>query len=261
MSMSENVIECSKLSHGFSGRRVLSEVSLTVGASERVALVGPSGCGKSTLLNLLSGLFEPASGELKTSVSSEKISFVFQEPSLLPWKTVGANVSLFGDLLDDTSKALRKTTVDDTARDKVRLKSLLEQVNLWEWRDSYPDELSGGMKMRAALARALYMSPKLLLLDEPFAALDDITRETLQDELIHLSRLNQMAVVLVTHNIEEAIILSDKIIVFSGSGSILQEIDVNSNVGTDAVRRNSPTILQIKSLVHSLWKDNDRWAK
>ena len=260
MSFSENIIECSNVTHGFSGRRVLWDVSLRVSASERVALVGPSGCGKSTLLNLISGLFQPESGKLKKTVPSEKISFVFQEPSLLPWKTVGANVSLFVDMLDNTSKGLRKSTNDETACDEERFKSLLEQVNLWEWRNSYPDELSGGMKMRAALARALYTSPKLLLLDEPFAALDDITRESLQDELIHLSRSNQMAVVLVTHNIEEAVLLSDKIIVFANSGSILQEIDVNSDFGTDAVRRNAPKILQIKSLVHSLWKDNGRGA-
>ncbi|MEY2986787.1 MAG: hypothetical protein RJB13_308 [Pseudomonadota bacterium] len=257
MAMSKNIIECSKLTHGFAGRSVLSDVSLTVGASERIALVGPSGCGKSTLLNLISGLIEPNSGELRNSVHADDISFVFQEPSLLPWKTVSANVTLFGDLLNASSKAMDSGQTAETGPEGLRLKMLLEQVSLWEWRNSYPDELSGGMKMRAALARALYKSPKLLLLDEPFAALDDITRETLQDELINLSRSSQMAVVLVTHNIEEAVLLSDRIIVFSSAGRIQLEINVNDYFEANSQRRNSPKILKLKALIHAQWKEND----
>lgn len=249
MSNSENIIECRHVSHGFTGRRVLSDITLKVVNSERIALVGPSGCGKSTLLNLLSGLFEPESGELKKSVSSENISFVFQEASLLPWKTVSDNVSLFRDLLPGN-----ENTSDSQ---ESHLKALLEQVNLWGWRDSYPDQLSGGMKMRVALARALYTSPTLLLLDEPFAALDDITRESLQDELVRLCQSKQMSLVLVTHNIEEAAIISDRIVVFSRDGRIQLELDLGAFFQGETSRRDSTDLVKIKTLIHAQWKKGE----
>jgi len=175
--------------------------------------VGPSGCGKSTLLRLISGLLRPTEGTLNVYTDSvlEKankcradFSFVFQSPTLLPWRSVSKNVRL--------PLELNHQTGHDTNQ---RIQEILELVGLEEFADAYPHELSGGMKMRVSLARALITKPKLLLLDEPFAALDDITRRRLNEELLRIWKTENFAVLFVTHNISEAIYLSQRVLVMS----------------------------------------------
>ncbi|MFC0678656.1 ABC transporter ATP-binding protein [Lysobacter korlensis] len=195
-----------------SGRMTaLTEVSLTVGAGEFVSLLGPSGCGKSTLLRLIADLDEPTAGTIevfgKTARQArldQDYGIAFQQAGLLPWRTVTANVELPLEL-HGTGSAARK----------ARARELLDLVGLSEFGDRYPDQLSGGMQQRAAIARALAERPSLLLMDEPFGALDEMTREYMQTELVRICAETRAAVVFVTHSIPEAVFLSDRVVVMS----------------------------------------------
>lgn len=192
--------------------KALEDISFSVAESEIVSIIGPSGCGKSTLLRLISGLLKPTSGHLNASntgnenqkITNADVSFVFQSPTLLPWRTVRKNVRLPLELHEEIN-----------SNTDQRIKDILELVGLGDFADAYPHELSGGMKMRVSLARALITKPKLLLLDEPFAALDDITRRRLNDELLRIWEAENFAVLFVTHNIAEAIYLSQRVLVMS----------------------------------------------
>jgi sulfonate transport system ATP-binding protein len=199
--------------------RALDGISLAVEPGEIVAVVGGSGCGKSTLLRLVSGLDNPSQGAVAldgdTIVSPhEKIGIVFQEPRLLPWLTVAENVG-FG--LADRPKAER---VERVARQLARV-GLAEKANVW------PRELSGGQAQRVALARALVMRPEVLLLDEPFSALDAFTRVDLQDHLLDLWADGKPTLVIVTHDVDEAIVLADRVLVMRPApGRIFAEIAI-----------------------------------
>jgi NitT/TauT family transport system ATP-binding protein len=189
----------------------LTDVSVTVGAGEFVSLLGPSGCGKSTLLRLIADLDEPTSGTIevfgKTARQArldQEYGIAFQQAGLLPWRTVTANVELPLEL-HGTGSASRK----------ARARELLDLVGLGEFGDRYPDQLSGGMQQRAAIARALAEQPNLLLMDEPFGALDEMTREYMQTELVRICAETKAAVVFVTHSIPEAVFLSDRVVVMS----------------------------------------------
>ncbi|MDQ4137460.1 MAG: ABC transporter ATP-binding protein [Actinomycetota bacterium] len=189
----------------------LTDVSVTVGAGEFVSLLGPSGCGKSTLLRLIADLDEPTSGTIevfgKTARQArldQEYGIAFQQAGLLPWRTVTANVELPLELHGAASSAR-----------KARVKELLDLVGLGEFGDRYPDQLSGGMQQRAAIARALAERPNLLLMDEPFGALDEMTREYMQTELVRICAETKAAVVFVTHSIPEAVFLSDRVVVMS----------------------------------------------
>jgi len=201
------------------GVRALDGVTLTVAPGEIVAIVGGSGCGKSTLLRAVSGLDRPSSGTVTldgTAITAphEKIGIVFQEPRLLPWLTVAENVG-FG--LADRPKAERAERV---ARQLDRV-GLSEKANVW------PRELSGGQAQRVALARALVMRPEVLLLDEPFSALDAFTRVDLQDHLLDLWADGKPTLVVVTHDVDEAIVLADRVLVMRPApGRIFAEIDI-----------------------------------
>lgn len=184
---------------------VLSDLNLRLEAGDFISLLGPSGCGKSTLLRLIAGLDRPNEGGLVFRPSAFARGFVFQEAQLLPWRTVLANVLLPLELM----KRPRKEAED-------RACEALAQVGLADALTKYPSQLSGGMKMRVSVARALVASPQLLLLDEPFAALDESTRFRLQEDLRALWRRRRMTVVFVTHSISEAAFLSDRAIVLSG---------------------------------------------
>jgi NitT/TauT family transport system ATP-binding protein/sulfonate transport system ATP-binding protein len=187
---------------------VLSNVSLSVAAGEFVALLGPSGCGKSTLLRLVAGLEAPTSGsiladgEAITRPDPSRI-LVFQDPTLFPWATVEANVAT----------GLEARGVIGSQR--ARIRDALALTDLSAFAKAYPHQLSGGMAQRAALARALVNDPALLLLDEPLGKLDSLTRLTLQDELVKLWRRRGFTALLVTHDVEEALLLAGRIIVFS----------------------------------------------
>lgn len=245
--MNKSLIDCQNVTLSFADRMVIHDFNLSLQGGDRIAFLGPSGCGKSTLLNLISGLLTPTSGHIERRVSIDKISFVFQDASLIPWKTVRGNLLLMNELQSSASVP--------TAEINQRAESLLKQVGLAERIDAYPDELSGGMKMRVALARALLNSPQLLLLDEPFAALDDLTRERLQDDLLNLQAEHASSFVLVTHNIEEALLLCNRILVFSPSGKVIKEYSFqNSASGASArLNRDAGEIQALRREIRLMW--------
>lgn len=201
--------------------RALDEIDLEIKAGQLVSLVGPSGCGKSTLLRICANLLPPTTGSVEyrdtgRPVAAGDYGIVFQTPALLPWRNVEQNI-----LLPNVISARKDI---DPQR---RVDELLELVGLSNHRKKYPAELSGGMQQRTALARALFHRPALIFMDEPFGALDAMTRENLNDELQKIHARERSTILLVTHDIAEAVYLSDRIFVMSGSpGSIRREIEV-----------------------------------
>lgn len=201
---------------------VLEELDLRVAEREIVAIVGPNGCGKSTLLRVVSGLLPPDRGSVLAFDSTvagpePRIGLVFQEPRLLPWRDVLGNVAFPLELA-----GVRRREREAKAREALRL------TGLETFAGAFPDQLSGGMAQRAALARALAPEPDVLLLDEPFSALDAMTRERLDDELLGLWRETGTTIVLVTHSISEAVFLSDRVVVMSQRpGRIVAEVPVD----------------------------------
>ncbi len=196
------------------GTHALDGINFDVAQGEFVALVGPSGCGKSTLLRIASGLTENTGGLCEVDRSS--IGYVFQDATLLPWRTVQRNVELLGELheMDKGERARRASNA-------------IELVGLSGHEAKYPKQLSGGMQMRVSVARSLVMDPKVFLFDEPFGALDEITRERLNDELLSLFRNEGFAGVFVTHSIAEAVFLSTRVITMSARpGRIISDIPV-----------------------------------
>jgi nitrate/nitrite transport system ATP-binding protein len=194
----------------------LKDIDLTVAKGEFVALIGHSGCGKSTLLNLLAGLTTPTDGTLlcanrEISGPGPERAVVFQNHSLLPWLTCYENVYLA------VERVFSKT--DNKAQLKERTDAALSMVGLTAAAQKRPGEISGGMKQRVGIARALSMQPKVLLLDEPFGALDALTRAKLQDELLQIVATTQSTVVMVTHDVDEAVLLSDKIVMMTNGPS------------------------------------------
>jgi NitT/TauT family transport system ATP-binding protein len=213
-----------RLQFGANADRVVALESLTFGLrrGEFAAIVGPSGCGKSTFLRIIAGLLQPSAGQL-CPVDEKKrqtglVSLMFQSPVLLPWRTVLGNVVLAADLAG---------TPRDPEAVCERALSLLRLVGLTDFVDRYPFELSGGMQQRVALARALLLDPELMLLDEPFSALDALTREEMNFELQRLWLQSGATVLFVTHDIAEAITLSDRVLVMSARpGRIIAEVKV-----------------------------------
>ena len=208
---------------GASTRLVFSDLSFDVAEGEFLCVVGPSGCGKTTLLRLLAGLIRPSAGEIRfcgeevTGPSRER-AIVFQDytKALLPWRTVAGNVAL----------SLEACGVREPERGS-RIDALLEKMGLSHTARQFPAELSGGMQQRVQIARALAQQPKLLLMDEPFGALDAITRQTLQDEVARLAAEQHTTVVFITHDLEEAIYLGDRVIALAANpGRIVEMIEV-----------------------------------
>ena len=196
------------------GTRALEEISFSVRAGEFVTVVGPSGCGKSTLLRIASNLESNTGGTC--SVDRDSIGYVFQDPTLMAWRNVRRNVELIAEL-HNVPKAERQ----------IRATEAIEVVGLKGFEDKYPRQLSGGMKMRASLARSLVMKPKVFLFDEPFGALDEITRERLNDEVLHLFQSEGFAGLFITHSISEAVYMSTKVLVMSARpGRIVASFDV-----------------------------------
>lgn len=215
------------------GVTALSPVDLTVREGEFVTLLGPSGCGKTTLLRLMSGLDTPTTGTLTRAVDEDGLSYVFQDATLMPWASVRTNVRLPLDLQRGNGK---RSMADATQA----VDAALERVGLSDFGDAFPRELSGGMRMRVSIARALVTEPKLLLMDEPFGALDDITRQHLDDELLALARKHRLTVVFVTHNVFEAVYLSTRVVVMSARpGRIVEDVNNDAPV-RDAAFRGSP---------------------
>lgn len=216
--------------------QALSETSVEFAQGEFISLIGPSGCGKSTLLKLIAGLDVPTRGEVRVAGQVVKkplrsASVSFQKPTLLPWRNVVDNVLLPIEMRNGRpSKADREYAMQ-----------LIEMMGLQDFATHYPRELSGGMEQRAAIARSLVTRPELLLMDEPFGALDEFTREDLNEELLSLWQTEPKTVVFVTHSISEAVFLSDRIVVMSARpGRIVDVIDVNLPRPRNADTRTSP---------------------
>ncbi len=213
----------------------LDDVDLEVSPGEFVSLIGPSGCGKSTLLRLIADLDGPTSGTIEVfgkparqARLDQDYGIAFQQAGLLPWRTVAGNIEL----------PLKLHGVGRTER-RTRVAELIELIGLTDFSGSYPDQLSGGMQQRVAIARALAEQPRLLLMDEPFGALDEMTRERMQNELVRICAETQAAVVFVTHSIPEAVFLSDRVVVMSPRpGRIVDVVPVALGEGTrdDALR-------------------------
>lgn len=204
------------------GTEALRNISLQVARGEFVTLLGPSGCGKSTVLKLVAGLSNPSAGIIRVNGMTpenarELVSFIFQDPTLLPWRTVEQNVGLSLEL----EHAARPMRAERVAR-------MLQLVGLQHVARSYPRQLSGGMKMRASIARALVSRPRILLMDEPFAALDEMTRDRMNEEVLRLHADQKWTVLFVTHSVAEAVFLSTRIIVLAPHpGRIAHEIPVD----------------------------------
>ncbi len=224
------------------GIRALLPVNLNVQQGEFVSLLGPPGCGKSTLLNMIAGLLAPSNGSIlvwgespvanvganaKNDATDHRLSFVFQEATLMPWARVAANVRLPLDL-----QGVSRTDADQRVSDALKL------VGLDKFSESFPRELSGGMQMRASIARSLVTDPSLLLMDEPFGALDEITRNRLDDELLALWREKNLTVIFVTHSIHEAVYLSSRVIVMAARpGRVVEEVAISPTIPRDEAFR------------------------
>lgn len=201
---------------------VLAGIDFNLALGQTSALIGPSGCGKTTFLYLLAGLLAPTGGEI---VVKSPPALILQDYGLLPWKTVWDNAAL-GLVIRGQSRRQSREQVVPT----------LKSLGLWERRFHYPAQLSGGQRQRVAIARALALNSQLLLMDEPFSSLDALTREELQDTLLGIWRRSRISMVLVTHNIEEAVYLGQKIIVLSKAPARIKGIIVNQGMGSDDYR-------------------------
>ena len=195
------MIRVTNISKNFDEVQALDNNDLDIATGEFITIVGLSGCGKSTLLRIIAGLIKPTTGQ---TLKKGKGAFVFQDSALLPWRTVQGNVELLMEL-EKVNKSERE--------DKASL--VLNKVGLTGFEKSYPHQLSGGMKMRLSLARSLVLNPEYLLLDEPLSAIDELTREVLQEELHSLWNKDKFTAILVTHNVAEAVYLSNRVFVMS----------------------------------------------
>lgn len=234
-----SVIKINNVAKRFeSGLLALKGVSLDVAPAEFVTLLGPSGCGKSTVLKLVAGLTAPSEGTVISPAQDDQTgrstAYVFQEPTLLPWATVFENVWL----------PLRLQGQSRLGAQSV-IRRVLEQVGLDEFHQSYPAQLSGGMKMRVSIARALVSQPQVLLMDEPFAALDDITRQRLNVDLLTWWHGQSMSAMFVTHNVAEAVFLSQRVLVMGARpGKVIAEVQVDQPYPRDASFRQTHAFIR-----------------
>jgi len=234
----QTVVSMRNVSKVFSnGTLALKDMSLDVERGEFLSLLGPSGCGKSTALRIIAGLGGASSGSIdwpSSKINSRglpegDVGFVFQEPTLMPWQTVFGNVYL----------PLRLQNVSKSAA-RDRIMETLASVGLADFADAYPRELSGGMKMRVSIARALVTKPKLLLMDEPFAALDEITRQKLNDDVLRLWKQSGVTVIFVTHSVFESAYLSNRIVVMKARpGQVFADMPLKTSGARDAEYRTS----------------------
>jgi NitT/TauT family transport system ATP-binding protein len=208
------MIRVSKVTKHFDEVQALAEVNLDIATGEFISIVGPSGCGKSTLLRIIADLVS-TDGTVK---KPNKGAFVFQDSALLPWRTVQGNVELLMEL-------------EGTENKRSKAAVALKQVGLNGFERSYPHQLSGGMKMRLSLSRSLVLDPEYILLDEPLSAVDELTREVLQEELYDMWKRDKFTAILVTHNIAEAVYLSNRVVIMSPRpGKITDIVDISKKL-------------------------------
>jgi NitT/TauT family transport system ATP-binding protein len=221
------------------GTDALRDVNFAIEEGQLVSLLGPSGCGKSTVLRLIAGLLAPDSGTIAWAGARPELGFVFQEPTLMPWADARANARLPLDL--------QKLTRRDA---DARATAALERLGLAGFERAVPRELSGGMKMRVSIARALAARPQVLLMDEPFAALDEPTRQALNDDLLAVARQDRITLIFVTHSVMEASYLSDRVLVMSRRpGHIITDIALDPPEKRDSAFRLSPSFAQAQRKV------------
>ncbi|KPY54265.1 ABC transporter ATP-binding protein [Pseudomonas syringae] len=225
--MPESLMDIRVEHKAFAGNTVLHGIDLSLQSGEIVSLLGPSGCGKSTLLRIVAGLEQEFSGSVQR-IQGE-VAFVFQEPRLMPWLTVAQNIGFS----------------DDDRYDRRWVAQLIEEVGLSGFADALPKALSGGMAQRVAIARGLYSHPAVLLLDEPFSAVDAFTRMKLQDLLLQLAARHAITLLLVTHDVDEALYLSDRVLVMgSRPGTITHQLPVGLQTPRD---RRDPLLARLKA--------------
>lgn len=223
----------------------IQDLSFSVKEGEFVAIVGPSGCGKTTVLSIIMGLLKPSQGTVSTSDGRQTMGYMLQRDHLLDWRTVEKNVLL--------SLEVQHRLTDETRKKAL---SLLDMYGLSEFRNSKPQELSGGMRQKVALIRTLATEPQLLLLDEPFSALDYQTRLRIADEVYRIIKQENKTAILVTHDISEAISMADRVLVFSKRPSRVKSefvIDIDKSL-SPLERRNDPKFF---SFFHSIWEELD----
>lgn len=216
-----------------SGVQALHDLNLEISRGQFVSLVGPSGCGKSTFLRLVAGLDAPTSGQLRVGDHDPLgLAFVFQDATLLPWRSVERNITLPLELRREA--------------DDAHVAQTLALVGLTDFAAAYPAQLSGGMRMRVSIARALVTRPQILLLDEPFGALDEITRQRLNEELLRLWQQDRWTGLFVTHNVSEAVFLSQRVLVLSARpGRILADIPIPFSYPRSPYLRSAPEFLRL----------------
>lgn len=249
----ENILEIKGVSKTYESPngdvRALEPVDLSVARGEFVSFVGPSGCGKSTLLNIVARLLTPTTGAVELdgveqTEPSRDVGFMFQAPVLLPWRTVEQNVLLPADIFGISQKSILG-----------KAQEVLGRVGLGDFRKAYPKQLSGGMQQRVALARVLTYEPKVLLMDEPFGALDEFTREAMNLELIRIARNAGITVLFVTHNINEAVFLADKVVVMSPRpGRVSGVVDIPFGPTREIETMHSSTFTDLSFEVRNILK-------
>jgi NitT/TauT family transport system ATP-binding protein len=256
MPSSPTVLKCQHLCKSYRSRngsvRALNDVSFSVGEREFLCIVGPSGCGKTTLLKLIAGLLRPTSGRITFAAAPSGVqlrsALVFQDHGLFPWMTVLDNVA-FGLEMQGVGRQER----EDGAR------SFIEKVGLASFASTYPHELSVGMRQRVGIARAFVADAQMLLMDEPFGSLDTQTRRVLQEELLRIWKEYQKLVVYVTHDIEEAILLGDRVLVMSGRpGRIREDILVPLVRPRDLSGKDDPEVTEMKRRIWKMLEDEVR---
>ena len=226
------------------GVTALSDMNLSLSEGQFVSLLGPSGCGKSTALRLIAGLMQPTTGKVTWAGSHDSgdLGVVFQEPTLMPWATVEKNVWL--------PLRLKGESLTET---RPRIAQALEMVGLDRFAGAYPRELSGGMKMRVSIARALVTQPRLILMDEPFAALDEITRNRMNDDLLALRDRLGCTVIFVTHSVFESVYLSDRIVVMAPRpGRVAEELTVTADRRDEDFRTSAEYAAQCRAVSAAL---------
>jgi len=242
--VTDSFLQIIRLSASFRGYQgdlsALEDVSFDVSRGEFVCLIGPSGCGKSTLLRIVAGLLQPTRGEVLLEGQSQhgpqkRVGLVFQQPTLLPWRTVQDNIALPLEMEELPAHVI-----------KARTQALLALVGLSGFEKEYPIHLSGGMAQRTAIARALAQNPEVLLLDEPFGALDALTRERMAAELLRIWERDKRTVLMVTHSVEEAALLADRVVVLSARpGHVVDIVNVTLPRPRSPALLTSPELQQI----------------